>query len=331
MPKKLALIRALLFPFMLCAVPSMGAERGIPPRIGILSPLSAYAVNSAPFEAFRGALSALGYTDGKNVTLVYRWADGNSQRLSEFANELVSMKVDVIVSGPGTPAAMTTKRATSTIPIVFFGVGDAVGTGIVQSLVRPGGNATGLVNQSQDIAGKQLEVLNEAIPKLSRVGVLWRPSNPSYKNLIRRFDAVVATTRIEVVLIGVETREELLAAFEEMKQKRIQGLIVQADELFIREGKRIVELAAAYRMPSVYRLGEQVTAGGLMAYGPSVPDMYRRTAFYVDKILKGAKPGELPVEQPTKVELVINQKTARQLGLVIPSQLLVRADRVIEQ
>ena len=130
------------------------------------------------------------------------------------------------------------------------------------------------MNQSQDIAGKQLEVLNEAIPKLSRVGVLWRPSNPSYKNLIRRFDAVVATTRIEIVLIGVETREELLAAFEEMKQKRIQGLIVQADELFIREGKRIVELAAAYRMPSVYRLGEQVTVGGLMAYGPSVPDMY---------------------------------------------------------
>jgi putative ABC transport system substrate-binding protein len=147
---------------------------------------------------------------------------------------------------------------------------------------------------------------------------------------MRRFDAVVATTGIQVVLIGVETREELRAAFEEMKQKRIQGLIVQADELFIREGKRIVELAAAYRMPAIYRLGEQAAAGGLMAYGPSVSDMYRRTASSVDKILKGAKPGELPVEQPTKVELVINQKTARQLGLVIPSHLLVRADQVIE-
>jgi putative ABC transport system substrate-binding protein len=213
---------------------------------------------------------------------------------------------------------------------VFFGVGDAVGTGIVQSLARPGGNATGLVNQSQDIAGKQLEVLNEAVPRLSRVGVLWRPSNPSYKNLMRRFDAVVATTRIQVVLIGVETREELVAAFEEMKQKRIQGLIVQADELFIREGNRIVQLAAASRMPAIYRLGEQAEAGGLMAYGPSVRDMYRRTASYVDKILKGAKPGELPVEQPTKVELVINLKTAKQLGLSIPSQLLVRADRVIQ-
>jgi putative ABC transport system substrate-binding protein len=147
---------------------------------------------------------------------------------------------------------------------------------------------------------------------------------------MRRFDAVVATTGIQVVLIGVETREELRAAFEEMKQKRIQGLIVQADELFIREGKRIVDLAAAYRMPAIYRLGEQAAAGGLMAYGPSVSDMYRRTASSVDKILKGAKPGELPVEQPTKVELVINQKTARQLGLVIPSHLLVRADQVIE-
>jgi ABC-type uncharacterized transport system substrate-binding protein len=310
---------------------SFAQQKGAQPRVGILSPLSPSAINSPPFAEFRAALGQLGYTDGKNIALIYRWADGSHERLSEFANELVNMKVDVIVSGPGTPTAMTVRRATTTVPIVFFGVGDAVGTGIVQSLARPGGNATGLINQSQDIAGKQLEVLNDTIPKLARVGVLWRPSNPSYKNLMRRFDAVVATTRIQVMLIGVETREELHAAFEEMKHKRIQGLIVQADELFIREGKRIVELAATYRMPAIYRLGEQAVAGGLMAYGPSIPDMYRRTASYVDKILRGAKPGELPVEQPTKVELVINMKTARALGIMIPQPVLVRADKVIEK
>jgi putative tryptophan/tyrosine transport system substrate-binding protein len=299
-------------------------------QIGILSPLSSAAITSPSFEALRGALHDLGYVEGKNVRFVYRWANSTPERLATFARELASLKVDLIFSGPGTPTAIAAKAATSTIPIVFVGVGDAVGTGIVESLARPGGNATGLVNQSQDIAGKQLEMLHAAIPRLSRVAVLWRPSNPSYKNLLRRFDDVVRATGVQVVLVGAENSQELASAFATMKNEHVNGLIVQADDLFIREGARIIELARTHRIPAVYRLGEQAVAGGLMAYGPSIPDMYRRAAFYIDKILKGARPGEIPIEQPTKIELIINLKTAKALGITIPSSLLVRADQVVQ-
>jgi putative ABC transport system substrate-binding protein len=311
-------------------VPVVAAQPSPTVRIGVLSPLSPSAVTSPPFEALRRALHDLGYVEGRNATFVYRWADNSRERLGTFATELVDLKVDVIFSGPGTPTAVVAKKSTAIIPIVFVGVGDAVGTGIVETLARPGGNATGLVNQSQDIAGKQLEILKEAIPKLSRVGVLWRPSNPSYKNLLRRFDDVVRVTGLQVVLIGVENPEELVSAFETMKKGNVNGLIVQADDLFIREGKRIVELAATHRVPAIYRLGEQAAAGGLMAYGPSIPEMYRRAAFIIDKILKGTKPGGIPVEQPTKIELIVNLKTAKALGLTIPLSLLQRADQVIE-
>jgi putative tryptophan/tyrosine transport system substrate-binding protein len=182
----------------------------------------------------------------------------------------------------------------------------------------------------QDIAGKQMEILKEAVPDLSRIGVLWRPSNPAYHNLIRRFDDVVRATGVEVVLISAETVADLAAAFITMKKQQISGLLVQADPLFIAEGKRIVELAAAYKIPAIYRIGEQAAAGGFMAYGPSFPDMYREGGILVDKILKGAKPADLPVEQPTKIELVINLKTAKTLGIAVPTSLLVLADEVIE-
>ncbi|MGH8635131.1 MAG: ABC transporter substrate-binding protein [Burkholderiales bacterium] len=300
------------------------------PRVGILSSLSSSAISSRPFEILRKALTDLGYVEGKSISFIYRWAEGSHKRLADFAAELASLKVDVIFAGPGTPTAIAAQKATATIPIVFVGVGDAVGTKLVASLARPGGNATGLVNQSQDIAGKQLEMLMEAIPRLSRVGVLWRPSNPSYKNLLSRFDNVVRATGVQVVLIAAEMPDELVLAFETMKKNQINGLIVQADAMFIQESGRIIELAAAYRVPAIYRLGEQAAAGGLMAYGPSVPDMYRRAASYVDKILKGANPGDLPVEQPTRIELVINLRTAKAQGLEIPATLLVRADEVIE-
>jgi putative ABC transport system substrate-binding protein len=300
------------------------------PQIGILSPLSPAEHASPPFDAFRKALGDFGYVEGKNISFIYRWADGSQKRLNEFAAELVRLKVDIIFSAPGTPTAIAAQKATSTIPIVFAGVGDAVGTGLVASLTHAGRNATGLVNQSQDIAGKQLEWLKEAIPSLSRVGVLWRPSNPSYRNLLSRFDDVVRATGVQVVLIGVESREDLLTAFETMKKSQVDGLLVQADDLFINEGTRIIELAAAYRLPAIYRLGYQAAAGGLIAYGPNIPDMYRRAAYYVDKILKGAKPRDLPVEQPTKIELVVNLKTAKALGLTVPPGLLARADELIE-
>jgi putative ABC transport system substrate-binding protein len=299
-------------------------------RIGILSPLSPSAVTSPSYEVFRRTLSELGYVEGKNISYEYRWADGSPDRLTAFAAELVSLKVDVIFCGPGTPAAITAQKATATIPIVFVGAGDAVGAGLVASLARPGGNATGLVNQSQDIAGKQMEMLREAVPGLSRMGVLWRPSNPSYHNLVRRFDDEVRATGVQVMLIAAENAEELVTAFETMKNEKIDGLLVQADALFIQEGARIVELSAAYKMPAIYRLGEQAKAGGFMAYGPSIPYMYHQGALFVDKILKGAKPSDLPVEQPTKIELVLNLKTAKALGITVPQSLLLRADEIIE-
>jgi putative tryptophan/tyrosine transport system substrate-binding protein len=298
--------------------------------VGILSPLSRSAATSPSFAMFRKTLLDLGYVEGRSINLEYRWADGDSTRLADFAAELVNLKVDVIFCGPGTPTAMAAKKATATIPIVFVGVGDVVDLGLVESLRHPGGNATGLVNELQDIAGKQMEILKEAVPDLSRMGVLWRPSNPAYRNLIRWFDDVVRATGVEVVPISAETVADLVTAFTTMKKQHINGLLVQADELFIREGKRIVELATAYKVPAIYRVGEQAAAGGFMSYGPSFPDMYRQGALLVVKILKGGKPADLPVEQPTKLELVINLKTAKALGITVPVSLLVRADEVIE-
>jgi putative tryptophan/tyrosine transport system substrate-binding protein len=310
----------------------LGAYAQQPPvrLVGILSALSPSAAASPPFAIFRKTLLDLCYGEGRPVNLEYRWADGNPARLADFAAELVHLKVDVIFCGPGTPTAIAAKEATAAIPIVFVGVGDAVSVGLVESLRHPGGNATGLVNELRDIAGKQMEILKEALPNLSRIGVLWRPSNPAYRHLIRRFDDVVRATGVKVVLIGAETGADIETAFSTMKEQQINGLLVQADELFIREGKRIVDLAAAYKVPAIYRIGEQAEAGGFMAYGPSIPDMYREGALLVDKILKGAKPADLPVEEPTKIELVINLKTAKALGITVPALLLVRADEVIE-
>jgi putative tryptophan/tyrosine transport system substrate-binding protein len=298
--------------------------------VGILSPLSPSAAASPPFAIFRNTLLDLCHVEGRSVSLEYRWADGNSERLADFAAELVNLKMDVIFCGPGTPTVMAAKKATATIPIVFVGVGDVVDLGLVESLQHPGGNATGLVNELQDIAGKQMEILKEALPDLSRMGVLWRPTNPAYRNLIGWFDDVVRATGVEVVLISAETVADLVTAFTTMKKQQINGLLVQADELFIREGQRIIELAAANKVPAIYRIGEQAAAGGFMAYGPSIPDMYRDGALLVDKILKGRKPADLPVEQPTRIELVINLKTAKALGITVPVSLLVRADEVIE-
>ena len=239
--------------------------------------------------------------------------------------------MDVIFCAPGTPTAIAAQKATALIPIVFAGVGDAVGTGLVASLARPGGNATGLVNMSQDIAGKQLEVLKEAIPGLLRVAVLWRPSNPSYGNLLRRFDAVVRATGVEVVLVDVESREDLVGAFKTIKAKQFGGVLVQADELFINEGRaQIIALARQHRLPAIYPFRYHAADGGLISYGINTIDLYRRAASYVDRILRGVKPVDLPVQQPTKYELVINLKTAKALGLDVPPSLLARADEVIE-
>jgi putative ABC transport system substrate-binding protein len=300
------------------------------PVIGILSSLSPSQISSPTFEEFRRALRDIGYVEGKSINFAYRWADSNQQRLGEFATELADLKVDVVFSAWGIAPAIAARKVTTTIPIVFAGVGDAVGNGLVETLARPGGNATGLVNVSQDVAGKQLEFLKEAVPAISRAGVLWRPSNPGYRNLLGRFDTVIRATGVQVVPVAAESREELVTAFETMKNSQIDGIVVQADDLFISHGALIIELAATNRLPAIYRIGYQAAAGGLMAYGPDYLDMYRRAAAYIDRILKGARPGDLPVEQPTKIELVINLKTAKTLGVAIPLSLIGRADEVIE-
>ncbi len=268
-------------------------------RVGFLGNSTA-ALEANLVGPFREGLRDLGYVEGRNVQIEYRWADGKYERFPELVAELVALKVDVIVTA-GTPAALAVKRATVTIPLVMVAVGDPVGTGLVASLARPGGSMTGLTSIAPDLEGKRLELLREAVPKLSRVSVLWNPANP-FHVLDPAFDAIV--------------------------KERPGAFIVLADRIFLHNRSRIVDFAARQRLPAVYAYRELVEAGGLMSFGPNYADMHRRAATFVDKILKGARPADLPVEQPTKFELLINLKTAKALGLVISPSLLARADEV---
>jgi putative ABC transport system substrate-binding protein len=298
-------------------------------RIGYLT------VNlSAPqlHEAFRQGLRDLGYVEGRNVVIEYRDAEGKPERLPALAAELVALKVDVIVVA-STPPALAAKQATKTIPIVFTAVGDAVTDGLVASLARPGGNVTGLSTAGPDLVGKRLEQLKQAVPGVSRVAVLWQPrglGERTEKEMLK--EAEVAGRALGVRLQFVEARgpADLDRAYSEMTKARARALAVLATPMFISERRRLVDLAAKNRLPTVYLFREFVDAGGLMAYGANLADVFRRAATYVDKILKGAKPADLPVEQPTKFELVINLKTAKALGLTIPPSLLQRADEVIQ-
>ena len=262
----------------------------------------------------------------------YRSAEGKLERLPALAAELVALKVDVIVAA-STLAALAAKQATRTLPIVFAAAGDPVTSGLVTSLARPGGNVTGLSFFSPELVGKCLEQLKQAVPEVSRVAVLWQPGGPgerTEKDMLKA--AEVAARALGVRLQFVEARgpEDFDRAFSDMTRARAGALTVLPSTMFFNERRRLVDLAAKNRLPAVYPWREYVEAGGLMSYGPNVPDLFRRAATYVDKILKGAKPGDLPVEQPTKFELVINLKTAKALGLTIPQSLLQRADQVIE-
>ena len=283
-------------------------------------------------EAFLQGLRDLGYVEGRNVVIEYRSAEGKLERLPALAAEVVALKVDVIVA-PGTPGALAAKRATGTIPIVFPAASDPVASGLVTSLARPGGNVTGLSNLNTDLVGKCLEQLKQAVPGVSRVAVLWHPDasgERTDKDILKR--AEVAARALGVRLQFVEARgpADFDRAFSDMTRARAGALTVLPSVMFINERRRLVDLAAKNRLPAVYNARDFVDAGGLMAYGPNFADMFRRAATYVDKILKGAKPGDLPVEQPTKFELVINLKTAKVLGLTIPPSVLARADHVIE-
>jgi putative ABC transport system substrate-binding protein len=282
--------------------------------------------------AFRRGLRELGYIEGRNLAIEYRSADGQLNRLPDRAAELVALKVDLIVAA-GTPSALAAKRATKTIPIVFPAAADAVGSGLVSSLARPGGNLTGLSFLGPELVGKGLEVLKEAIRGITRIAVLWQPGahgERAQKDMLHGTEVAAQTLAVRLQFVEARDRDDLERAFEEMARTRANALTVLTSTMFFAEHRRLVELAAKNRLPVVYPWREPVDAGGLMAYGPSIPDMFRRAAAYVDKILNGAKPGELPVEQPSKFELVINLKTAKTLGLTIPPSLLARADQVIE-
>lgn len=295
-------------------------------RIGYLSTGS--GTTDAPrIEAFRQGLRELGYVEGKNINIEYRYAEGASERLPELAEELVRLKADVIVA-PGTPAVQAIKQATTTIPIIFPGVADPVAFGFVASLARPGGNITGLTNFSPELSGKRVELLKEALPRISRVAVLRDPRQPpdSFK------ETQIAGQSLALKLQSLEIRNatDVETAFSAMSRERAEAFITLPHAVVTFHRKRILELAGKSRLPSTHAERLWVEAGGLMSYGPDGIDIHRRAARYVDKILKGARPADLPVEQPTKFELVINLKTAKQIGVTIPQSVLYRADKVIK-
>jgi putative ABC transport system substrate-binding protein len=296
-------------------------------RIGYLDPSTASG-SAVLVDAFRQELSKLGWIEGKNITIEYRFGDGKSKRRPELAADLVRLKVDLIVV-TDTPASLAVKSATSTIPIVMVSVGDPVAAGLVASLARPGGNVTGLSNLGLDLNTKRLEILKDAVTKLARVGLL-KPAGGSNRQLK---DLRPAALALNLILEEIETQIDakgLESAFQTAKQKQVGAMMTTTATTFFAERRRIVELAGKYRLPAIYYQKEFVDAGGLMFYGADFDDLYRRAAVYVDKILKGAKPADLPVQQATKFEFVINLKAAKQIGLTIPNRVLERANRVIK-
>jgi putative ABC transport system substrate-binding protein len=297
------------------------------PTVGVLLPYSAGA--DSRLESFREGLRDLGYVEGKTIKLDYRWAGGQFDKLPALANELVRNKVDVIVAAV-TQASLAAKKATDTISIVMIAVSDPAGSGLVKSFARPGTNVTGTSSMTAELVGKQLELIKEVLPGISRVAALWNPANPVFQAAqVQETDSAARALGIRLKFIEARNRDEIEQAFAAIAKQSIRAMIVLGDPVFISHRNRIGELAAKHRMPTVSGTWDHVEAGGLMAYGPSFSAMYRRTAYYVDRILKGAKPADLPVEQPTKFELIVNLRTAKQIGLTVPPQVLARADKVI--
>ena len=318
--------------FALLAAPlaASAQQPGKVARIGVLGNAPPTTPEfSRNWDAFRQGLGERGWVEGRNIVSEYRWAEGRVERLSSLTAELVSLKPDLIVASSG-PGALAAKQATNAIPIVMVYVFDPVGQGLVASLARPGGNITGLTFVAgAEIVGKQLELLKEAVPKLSRVAVLLYPG-PASPVFLRETQAAAQVLAVKLQPLEARSPDELEGAFAAMTKPRAGALLVLPHPLFYSNARPIADLAAKSRLPAVYPTRKFVEAGGLMASGVNAPDMYRRAATYVDKILKGAKPGDLPVEQPTKFEFIINLKTAKALGLTIPRSLLLRADEVIQ-
>jgi putative ABC transport system substrate-binding protein len=302
------------------------------PRIGVLLP-SDPATDSNRSEAIRRALRELGYIEGQNIAIEYRYEEGKRDRLPELAAELVRLKVDIILVAGGDPVIQAAKDATKTIPIVMVGQGsDPVEAGLIESLARPGGNVTGITTLNRELGGKRLELLKEAVPKLARVAVLYDPSNsPSVRELKEVLPVPARALRLTIQPWEVRDAEDFEKVFAALDKQAPDGLYVLGAGSLVRTNlKRTVGFALKRRLPSVYQSKGAVEAGGLMSYSADLADSYRRVAYYVDRILKGAKPADLPVEQPTKFELVINLKTAKQIGLTIPQSMLYRADKVIK-
>jgi putative ABC transport system substrate-binding protein len=326
MKKRLAWLLAVLF--LASVHPAKAQQPSKIPRIGYLGAFTPSA--SAPLiEAFRQGLRDVGYAEGQNIFIDYRWAEGTPGRFSGLAAELVNLRVDMVVT-QSNAAASALQQATKTIPVVVAGMGDPVESGFVASLAQPGGNITGFANQAEDFAGKWLELLNEALVQMSRVIVLAVSPTRSHGTYWTQIEATARGLRIAPQRQEIRAPEDIEDAFGSLIKDRPQGLIVLPHAVTIERRSQIVSLAAKNRLPAIYPFSLFVTDGGLMSYGTNLADLHRRAAVYVDKILKGSKPANLPVEQPTRFELLINLKTAKQIGLTIPPHVLARADRVIK-
>jgi putative tryptophan/tyrosine transport system substrate-binding protein len=312
------------------AVP-LGAEAQ---RAGRVHRIGFLGNSTAAFEAnlvgpLLEGLRERGYVEGQNIVIEYRWAEGNYERFATLIAELLARNVEVIVTA-GTPASLAVQKATMSVPLVMVAVGDPVATGLVASLARPGGNITGLTSTAEETEGKRLELLREVIPKLSHVAVFWNPENPILLVQLKEIRGAAQLLGIRVQVLEVRIPGELEETFKAIVRERPAALLVMGDRLFLHNRQRIIDFATKQRLPVVPVHPELVDAGGLMSFGASYPSMHRRAAYFVDRILKGAKAADLPVERPTTFELVINLKTAKALGLTIPPSLLARADQVIE-
>jgi putative ABC transport system substrate-binding protein len=323
----------LVISFILGAVYSAGAQQTATtlPRIGVISSTGTAESPWPLYDAFQQGLRDLGYVEGKTILIESRYAEGRLDRMPALVNDLVLQKVDVIVA-PNNVAIQAAKKATKTIPIVMVSSVDPVAAGYVESFAHPGRNITGLAHLGRDLSAKRVELLKELLPKMSRVAVLWDADGPGPAIAFKEYEAATRAFKIELRSLAIRgPNPDFAAAFQTVKAARLDALIVVANPLMAQHSKEVFELAAKYRLPSMTEQGRFVSAGGLMSYGASLADLYRRAAEYVVEILKGAKPGDLPVKLPAKFEIFVNLRTAQQLGVIIPQHVLVQADKVIKE
>jgi len=314
----------------LAPLASEAQQAGKPFRIGFLAfGLKPGAGSDPLFDVFLQALRDLGYVEGRNVVLEVRYAEGRNERFPSLAAELVNLKVDVLVA-QSTPAAIAAKQASSSVPIVMVVVGDPLGAKLIESLAHPGGNVSGLSLIAPELSAKRLDLFKQTLPKLSRVTVLWNSANVGMRLRVQETERAAPALGVTLQSVTVQSPDDFDGVFAAMSKDRPESLLVMADTVTASNSRRVVEFAARNRVPAIYEARNFVDAGGLMSYGLDFVDHYRRAAYYVDKVLKGVRPADLPVEQPTKFELVINMKSAKALGLTIPQSLLLRADQVIE-